>query len=210
MSTREKILDNAERLFTAKGFDGVSVRDITKAAGTNVASVNYHFASKRELYREVFRRKLKRLSETKIADMDRALSTQQPTLHNTIQTVVSVLLSDTQQGLEAEDFLNIITAEMSEGGMATDILVEEGAIPMHRKVRELISGAMPDISQEHAALCTTSIFGQIFHFVRARALLTHTLGRPYDRKFIEDVIEHITTFSVGGIMGAMKTESSRI
>jgi len=41
-----RILNVAERLFVDRGFDAVSVRDITKSAKVNVASVNYHFGSK--------------------------------------------------------------------------------------------------------------------------------------------------------------------
>ncbi|MDO9244388.1 MAG: TetR family transcriptional regulator [Rhodocyclaceae bacterium] len=58
VDTRERILDAAERLFTANGFDGTSMRQITSAAGVNLASVNYHFGSKDALVQEVFRRRL--------------------------------------------------------------------------------------------------------------------------------------------------------
>ena len=37
VDTRERILDAAERLFTANGFDGASMRQITGAAGVNLA-----------------------------------------------------------------------------------------------------------------------------------------------------------------------------
>ena len=50
-STRDAILDAAERRFAARGFDGVSVREITAAAGLkNQASLYYHFAHKQEIY----------------------------------------------------------------------------------------------------------------------------------------------------------------
>ena len=49
-STREKLLDAALGVFAEHGFDNASVRDICSRAGTNVASVNYHFSSKRNLY----------------------------------------------------------------------------------------------------------------------------------------------------------------
>ncbi|MEJ2220434.1 MAG: TetR family transcriptional regulator, partial [Desulfobacterales bacterium] len=53
--TRERILDEAESLFALKGYDAVSVREITGAANCNLAAVNYHFGNKRNLYLEVFR-----------------------------------------------------------------------------------------------------------------------------------------------------------
>jgi len=44
----------AERLFSAKGFDGTSVRDIAQEAGVNVAMISYYFGSKEKLMEAVF------------------------------------------------------------------------------------------------------------------------------------------------------------
>ncbi|CAM3952385.1 TetR/AcrR family transcriptional regulator [Flavobacterium antarcticum] len=40
------ILQVAEKLFAEKGFDGTSIRDISKAAKINIAMVSYYFGSK--------------------------------------------------------------------------------------------------------------------------------------------------------------------
>jgi AcrR family transcriptional regulator len=52
--TRARILQAAEALFAEHGFDAVSMRDLTAAAGVNLAAVNYHFGSKQALLAEVF------------------------------------------------------------------------------------------------------------------------------------------------------------
>jgi TetR/AcrR family transcriptional regulator, regulator of cefoperazone and chloramphenicol sensitivity len=51
--TRSKILEAAGRLFAAKGFNGVTVRDIAKEADTHLSALNYHFKTKDALYHEV-------------------------------------------------------------------------------------------------------------------------------------------------------------
>ena len=53
--TKERILDRAESLFARKGFQAVSVREITTTAECNLAAVNYYFSNKENLYLEVFR-----------------------------------------------------------------------------------------------------------------------------------------------------------
>lgn len=52
-STKERILEVTERLVAERGFESVTLRDITGAAGVNVAAVNYHFGSKEKLFEEI-------------------------------------------------------------------------------------------------------------------------------------------------------------
>ncbi|MCW2309646.1 TetR/AcrR family transcriptional regulator [Rhodobium gokarnense] len=51
--TRQQILEAAQKTFAEYGYDRTSIRQIVARAGTNIASVNYHFGSKDALYREV-------------------------------------------------------------------------------------------------------------------------------------------------------------
>ncbi len=47
LETKTKILDVAEQLFASHGFAETSLRGITAKAEVNLASVNYHFGSKK-------------------------------------------------------------------------------------------------------------------------------------------------------------------
>jgi AcrR family transcriptional regulator len=69
--TRDRILDVAERLFMQNGYEATSMRMITGAAEVNLAAVNYHFGSKEELLREVFRRRLGWLNQSRLQALDR-------------------------------------------------------------------------------------------------------------------------------------------
>ncbi|NVK22351.1 MAG: TetR/AcrR family transcriptional regulator [Kangiellaceae bacterium] len=55
-STQHRILDAAEQLFAERGFAETSLRTITTRAKVNLASVNYHFGSKKSLIQAVFDR----------------------------------------------------------------------------------------------------------------------------------------------------------
>ena len=70
IDTRERILDAAERLFMAHGYEGTSMRQITGDAAVNLAAVNYHFGSKESLMQEVFRRRLDWLNEERLRVLD--------------------------------------------------------------------------------------------------------------------------------------------
>lgn len=60
-SSRDQILDAAERLFAAHGFARTTIKEIGQEAGLNSALLYYYFADKDELYREVLRRFVNRL-----------------------------------------------------------------------------------------------------------------------------------------------------
>ena len=56
-AARDDILDAAERLFAAKGFDGVSTATIANEAGVSQSQIHYHFDTKQKLWDKVFERR---------------------------------------------------------------------------------------------------------------------------------------------------------
>lgn len=54
MGAREKIFQAGKVLFAEKGFEAVSVRDITGAAGVNNSMISYYFGGKEGLYEAIF------------------------------------------------------------------------------------------------------------------------------------------------------------
>ena len=50
-ATRERIVEAAVEVFTEKGFEGASTREIARRAGTNQGLITYHFRSKDALWR---------------------------------------------------------------------------------------------------------------------------------------------------------------
>ncbi len=69
-TTKERLLDAAERLCAKHGIDGTSIRAITDAAGANVAAVNFHFDGKAGLVQEMFARRLKPLAAARLELLD--------------------------------------------------------------------------------------------------------------------------------------------
>src|SRR5271170_5443231 len=64
-TTRDKLMDAAEKLFARRGFHGVSLREITGEAGVDLALVNYHFGTKKKLLAEVIERRGAVLNEVR-------------------------------------------------------------------------------------------------------------------------------------------------
>jgi len=70
MTTKERLLDSAERLFADRGIAGTSLRDITAQAEANLAAVNYHFGGKDGLLEAVFDRRLGPVNRERLGLLD--------------------------------------------------------------------------------------------------------------------------------------------
>lgn len=63
IGTKDKIMTIAHNLFAKKGFEGVSVRDISKEADVNISAISYHFENKLGLYKNVIEYRMKTMVE---------------------------------------------------------------------------------------------------------------------------------------------------
>jgi AcrR family transcriptional regulator len=70
VDTKTRILDVAETLFMEHGFEATSLRQLTTAAGVNLAAVNYHFGTKEELFQAVLTRRLDPMNQQRIGLLD--------------------------------------------------------------------------------------------------------------------------------------------
>ena len=73
-SRKTRILDAAEALFAQYGFDAVTLRQITKLAGVDVALANYHFGPKRDLFNAVLERRADVLNNARHTALDECLA----------------------------------------------------------------------------------------------------------------------------------------
>jgi TetR/AcrR family transcriptional regulator len=55
MVTRDRLIETSIDLFSQYGFDGTSLSSIAEKAGVTQPTLNYHFGTKEQLYRDVIR-----------------------------------------------------------------------------------------------------------------------------------------------------------
>jgi AcrR family transcriptional regulator len=58
VTTRDKILETSIKLFSEKGFNGTTTKEISEEAGVNEALIFRYFSTKRELYGAIIERKI--------------------------------------------------------------------------------------------------------------------------------------------------------
>lgn len=66
LTTEQKIIEAASKLFSRKGFAATKTREIAEEAGINLALLNYYFGSKENLFKGVVKEKLRMLLEAMI------------------------------------------------------------------------------------------------------------------------------------------------
>ena len=64
---RERIVEEATRLFVANGFHGISMREIAEAVGISKAGLYYHFQDKEDLFIAILTANLERVEEIILA-----------------------------------------------------------------------------------------------------------------------------------------------
>ena len=112
-STKERILAAAEVLFAQRGFDGASLRQLTAAAGVNLAAVNYHFGSKDKLVEQVFRRRLDALNASRLAALSRIAGAADTTVEDVLEAYIRPALDLSHDG-SGSLFMRVLARAFAE------------------------------------------------------------------------------------------------
>lgn len=206
--TRTRLLEAAESLFSEGGFLSTSVRDITRAADCNVASVNYYFGNKEKLYREVFRRRFAAIREHKLDRLKEVLEEQpgSPDLKRLVHTFVQSYFEPFFDQRRGSRLMDLMGRELAEQRLPSSILHEEIVEPVHRAYGEALRKACPRLSTRGARLCLHSMAGQMGHALNIYRSLERD---PAQKKLfppLTRMAEHIVRFSVGAIQAYAEEE----
>ncbi|MCB2227549.1 MAG: TetR/AcrR family transcriptional regulator [Desulfarculaceae bacterium] len=200
--TRERILDEAERLFAEKGYSAVTVREITSSAGTHLAAVNYHFGNKENLYLEVFRaRWLERARRISLPLMElEKRGSFSP--EEMVSTMAHAFLGETLTADERQRHHQLVSREMGQQSRVFQLLAQEALVPFMDLATRMWQRCLPHpVDPERLKLIAISIFAQVMYFNFARPVVSLVTGRQYDNEFVEQLVEHITTFALHGLNG---------
>lgn len=99
---RDRILDVAEELFALHGFDGVTLRQIAKGAGVDVALASYHFGKKLDLFNAVFERRADYLNQARRDALHTCQATAGPA-GPTVEQIIEAFLRPLELAQETSD-----------------------------------------------------------------------------------------------------------
>jgi AcrR family transcriptional regulator len=140
--SREKLLISAEQLFSERGFNGVSVRDIANNAGVNSALVGYYFGGKQGLLAEVYTRHCTPLTLER-ARMLRAAG-KTPTLEQVLEAFIRPSLEVTTDEHGRSNFTRLRAMLSGENSSLLEKLVSANFDRSIRTFVDALSKCLPD------------------------------------------------------------------
>jgi len=204
--TKERILNEAEALFAPKGYDAVSIREITAAAHCNLAAVNYHFGNKQNLYLEVFRsrwvpraRRLQEYFRKSLASQD------SPSPTAVAKSLAEAFLVGPLSDEERHRHHQLMARELGQPTEAFELVAEQVIRPFFKGLAGSLRSFMPEgLTEDRLMLNMLSMFATVLYFSFAHVAVTRITGHEYDAAFKAQLVEHITEFSVKGLGGIEK------
>ncbi|MFY9346086.1 MAG: TetR/AcrR family transcriptional regulator [Planctomycetota bacterium] len=203
--TKTTILDAAESLFAEHGFAATSLRELTARAGANLAAVNYHFGSKDDLAVAVLTRRIGPVNAERRARLD-ALGQRA-----TVEAIVRAFL---------EPVLRLANGPADRGtapGGGFCRLFGRLMVEQPPFLRPFVAAQFRDLGHRFAAMLQQALPGEqpatlwwrlhflvgaMAHTLQNAATLTHLTGGLCRHDDVEEVIEQLVRFGVGGFTGA--------
>ena len=201
--TATRILDAAEVLFAENGFAGTSARDITGSAECNVASINYYFGGKDNLYRQVCKRRLNELRELRINTINSYMS------QSSDKILLEGLLYDFSESFLApfiekscgRNFMRLMLREMLYPQLPANMIYDELLLPVCRILQQAILKLCPELKAQQALWSIFSLFGQLFHTMNINGVMENYPNERFVPAFdLKGAVEHIVAFTKAGIM----------
>jgi AcrR family transcriptional regulator len=181
-ATRQALIEAALNGFGEKGYDGTSTRLIAKAAGTNIASIAYHFGGKEGLRRacaEFVVATIRSVAEAVIAREDEAayarLGAEEAAarLAATVERMAHFILTNPRASLVVRFMLR----EMIHPSVALDIIYAGIIEPTHRRLCRLWAAATGSEAESEATrLAVFAMVGQVLYFRIAREIVLRRMG----------------------------------
>ncbi len=197
--TKERLLEAAGEVFAEKGFRDATVRDICARAGANLAAVNYHFRDKESLYGASFEHAQRYEQEHYPLESFESYGSGQERLGAFIRQFCLRLFDKGRPNWHVK----LMSREMIEPTGELDTIVERAIRPKFELLSAIIADLLgPTAPHEVVELCAASVIGQCLHYHHCTEVTKRLCSGWQDgQSFLDDVVGHVTWFSVRALEG---------
>lgn len=155
--TRDRLIATAIRLFGERGIEATSMRALTDAAGTNIASVNYYFRSKEGLLRAVVDVTMRVVNDERRSRLDELeAAPDPPSVGDLVRAFVEPGLTLGQDGAAVARFIGRVISEPSS--RIRQIFADQ-VHPVEGRYLTALSRVLPDRDEEDVRFAYASMLG---------------------------------------------------
>ena len=197
---RNRILDVAEALFCERGFEGVSVRELTAAAGCNLAAVNYYFGGKDKLYAEMFRRQFEMMIQRNLGIIERVMAQPGVSLEVLLRAVMEPVIRRVIENETGGKVLRLLVREILNRRIDRQTLSADMKGRLFDRLGRAILQLVPEIEPDKILLVVLSFDGAMLH----PFLFMDFYQESMPDLTVDDLLNHMVRFVAAGIRGYAK------
>lgn len=196
-STKERILTAAEALFAQRGFEGASLRQLTAAAGVNLAAVNYHFGSKDNLVEEVFKRRLDQLNARRLAALKQVAGQLETTLEDVLAAFIRPALDLSHDG-GGGLFMRVLARAFAEHDDSLRKFLSDNYGHVMRQFTVEFGRLLPHLSKEELYWRIDLVTGALTHAMSGFGIIQRK-SEVSETTHREQTAAHLIRFAVAGL-----------
>ncbi|MBZ5606954.1 MAG: TetR family transcriptional regulator [Acidobacteriia bacterium] len=200
MTTKDRILDAAERLFARDGIEATSLRAITAEAGVNLAAVNYHFQSKDALVLAVIARRVGPVNERRLALLDACEREAgdgplplQGVLDAFVRPVVEIF------GGRGRDFAPLMGRLYTEPSESMEKFYRSEGEPVAERFIRAYQRALPGLPRNELVWRLHFSMGAIGHTLAASHMLRILSNGQCDPSDVEGTVKRLEAYMTAGL-----------
>ena len=198
--TREVILDAAEALFAEQGYSATSMRQLTAAAGVNLAAVSYHFGGKEELTKAVLARRIEPINAARLRRLD-DLDPRRATVREILLAFLEPPLRAVGDGDAAGGAMIACRMfgriSMEQPPFLRDFLQTQFGAIAHRFTRALQTAA-PGLCAADASWRLHFSIGAMAHVLQNAPTISHMTQGLCDTTDTDALVEQLVSFLTSG------------
>jgi AcrR family transcriptional regulator len=205
-----RLVEAAEELFAERGFEAVSVRDITKHAAMNIASINYHFGSRDGLVAGVMTRYITPINEERLARieaLERRFSGKSVPLEEILDAFIRPLATQVRKSEMSERlFLKLVGRMFGEQAAAMPPLVVEQFKQVVARFLKALSKALPDLAHDEILWRMHFVMGGLVHAMAQDEVLQRITQGASGNPTLEATLSRFSRFAIAGLRNGLNEE----
>ncbi len=202
LATQARILDAAEAVFSLKGFDGATIRDVAATAGEQVSLIHHHGGGKEALFRKAVARRADDLADARRKSLETAKTDAALTVEAILRSFFSPLLTLAVEDAKWRAYARLV-AYVSTDERWREIAADHFDPTAELFIDELVL-ALPGAARDKIAA------GFVFAVSSMLAVITanwriEALGG--DQSALSERLDHLTAFCAGGLEAGVQSTS---